>query len=111
MSYIVATIQNTSKKFVLSKTRELVRFQILYTKLPLSSLGLSRQFGFAQFATMPDASEFLERHYPSISLYGPYDPTQAADTEAAKVRIAFSRDKDDRDRPGKNDDDWNCEIV
>lgn len=74
-------------------------------------LGLSRQFGFAQFASTSDAKAFLERHYPSISLYGPYDPTQAPDTEAAKVRIAYSRDKDDRDKPGKNDDDWNCEVV
>ena len=77
----------------------------------LTLLGLSRQFGFAQFATTPDAKAFLDRHHPSITLYGPYDPTQTADAESAKVRIAFSRDKDDRDKPGKNDDDWSCEVV
>lgn len=27
------------------------------------------------------------------------------------MRIAFGRDRDDRDRAGKGEDDWKCDIV
>jgi hypothetical protein len=71
--------------------------------------GVSRQFAFAQFSGIPEARQFLESYYPTISLYGAYDPTQSASTQPAKVRIAFSRD--DRDKSGKGEDDWKCEVV
>ncbi|TAQ85482.1 hypothetical protein B7494_g6193 [Chlorociboria aeruginascens] len=73
--------------------------------------GQSRQFAFAQFGTMPEARNFLEKYYPKISLYGPYDPNQANDAEPSRVRIAFSREKSDRDQPGKSEDDWKCEVC
>jgi hypothetical protein len=73
--------------------------------------GQSRQFAFAQFASIKEAKWFLERYYPSLSLYGTYNPNQGADAEPTKVRVAYSREKDDRDRPGKGDDDWKCDIV
>lgn len=79
--------------------------------LTLESAGQSRQFAFAQFVGIPEARRFVEKYYPYVSLYGTYSPSRSKETEATKVRIAFSRDKDDRDRPGKSEDDWKCEVV
>ena len=79
--------------------------------LTVTTIGQSRQFAFAQFVGIPEGRRFLEQYYPYISLYGAYDPSRSKDTEATKVRIAFSRDKDDRDKPGKSEDDWKCEVV
>ena len=76
-----------------------------------SFTGQSRQFAFAQFAGIPEARRFLERYYPTVPLYGAYDPNQASVAEPTKVRIAYSRDKDDRDKAGKSEDDWKCEVV
>ena len=73
--------------------------------------GQSRQFAFAQFVGLPEANRFLEKYYPAVSLYGPYDPNNAVASEPTKVRVAYSREKDDKDRPGKNEDDWKCEVV
>lgn len=74
-------------------------------------VGLSRQFAFAQFAAIENARKFLDRYYPSIQLYGAYDPSRARDAEGAVVRIAYSREKEERDRAGKNEDDWKCDVV
>jgi hypothetical protein len=79
--------------------------------LTVDSAGQSRQFAFAQFAGIPEARRFLDKYYPYVSLYGAYDPSRTKDMGATKVRIAFSRDKDDRDKPGKSEDDWKCEVV
>ncbi|KAG9230866.1 hypothetical protein BJ875DRAFT_471033 [Amylocarpus encephaloides] len=73
--------------------------------------GQSRQFAFAQFASVDDAREFLEHHYPNLTLYGPYDPTQAATAQPAKVRIAYSREREERDKAGKSEEDWKCEVC
>jgi len=74
-------------------------------------IGLSRQFAFAQFAALENARAFLDRYYPSIQLYGVYDPTQTENGEGAIVRISYSREREERDRAGKNEDDWKCEVV
>lgn len=74
-------------------------------------VGLSRQFAFAQFKAIENARAFLDRFYPSLHLYGPYDPTQTGDTPHVKVRISFSREKEDREQAGKNEDDWTCDAV
>ena len=66
----------------------------------------SRQFGFLRFITLQQAEDFMERNYPTLYLYGK-DDTGGAD--AAKVRIAFSRERkgqQDRDEP-----DWICKMV
>ncbi|KAH6671756.1 hypothetical protein B0J14DRAFT_80316 [Halenospora varia] len=73
--------------------------------------GQSRQFAFAQFVGIPEARRFLEEHYPTLSLYGSYDPGQSAPTQPSKVRIAYSRERDDRDKAGKGEDDWKCEVC
>ncbi|PQE05955.1 hypothetical protein CJF30_00004900 [Rutstroemia sp. NJR-2017a BBW] len=77
---------------------------------PRQRLGLifcqSRQFGFAQFYTLPEARRFLEECEPSgtVTLYG------SAQAEPTKVRVAYSREKNDQERPGKNEDDWKCDV-
>lgn len=73
--------------------------------------GLSRQFAFAQFKTLSDAKTFLDNYFPSIQLYGLYDQTQTTDTPSHSVRIAYSREKEDRDRAAKSEDEWICDIV
>ncbi|QSZ32153.1 hypothetical protein DSL72_001724 [Monilinia vaccinii-corymbosi] len=68
--------------------------------------GISRGFAFAQFYTVTQAKRFLEEYYPSVPLYG---PSQAS--EPAKVRIAYSREKNDQERTSKREDDWKCDVC
>ena len=44
-------------------------------------------------------------------MYGAYDPNTGAEAEPTKVRVAYSREKDDRGPAGKNEDDWKCDVV
>lgn len=76
---------------------------------PNSSLEVSRGFGFIRFSTIEESKAFVERNFPTLYLYGP----SASDNndEAAKVRIAFSRERDDRPRGDKADGEWTCKIV
>ncbi|CZS91832.1 related to RNA binding motif protein [Rhynchosporium agropyri] len=73
--------------------------------------GQSKGFAFAQFERMSEARSFLERYYPTVPLYGTYDPNQSISKEPTHVRIAFGRERDDRERIGKGDDDWKCDIC
>ncbi|KAL9101017.1 MAG: hypothetical protein Q9163_003683 [Psora crenata] len=68
----------------------------------------SRCFGFIRFPTFEDSRAFVERSYPIIYLYG--NNTTDNDHEAAKVRIAYSRERDDR-RAEKAEGDWTCKIC
>lgn len=52
---------------------------------------------------------FIERNYPTIYLYG--SGSTHGDEQAAKVRIAFSRERDDRNRGEKAEGEWTCKIV
>ena len=70
---------------------------------------LSRGFGFLRFGTLEESKAFVERNYPKIYLYG-NSPTDN-DDETAKVRIAYSRERDDRPRADKTDGEWICKIV
>ncbi|KAH0551440.1 hypothetical protein GP486_007344 [Trichoglossum hirsutum] len=67
--------------------------------------GLSRQFAFCRFSTVSSSTAFLERNYPHIYLGSP-----ESDGEV-KVRIAFSRERDDRDRPLRGEDEWKCRAC
>ena len=64
----------------------------------------SRGFGFIRFPTLEDSKAFVERNYPIIYL-------SDNDDQAAKVRIAYSRERDDRSRGEKADGEWTCKIV
>ena len=69
----------------------------------------SRGFGFIRFPTLEDSKAFVERNYPMIYLYG--NGSSENDDQAAKVRIAYSRERDDRSRGEKSDGEWTCKIV
>ncbi|KAL8946230.1 MAG: hypothetical protein Q9222_007350 [Ikaeria aurantiellina] len=68
---------------------------------------VSRGFGFIRFPSMEISREFMEHNYPSIYLYG--KETADNNNQAAKVRIAYSRERDDRPR-GDKEGEWTCKI-
>ena len=70
---------------------------------------VSRGFGFLRFATLEESKAFVERNYPMIYLYG--NSSTDNDDQAAKVRIAYSRERDERPRGDKVDGEWTCKIV
>lgn len=69
---------------------------------------LSRGFGFIRFRTVDEAKDFVEANYPIIHLYG--DKSES-DDQAVRVRIAFSREREDRGRSDKAESEWICKIV
>ncbi|KAL8820822.1 MAG: hypothetical protein Q9223_001046 [Gallowayella weberi] len=69
---------------------------------------VSRGFGFLRFPSIESSKSFLERNYPSIYLYG--EASSDNSNQAAKVRIAFSRERDDRPR-GDKEGEWTCKIC
>ncbi|KAK2629714.1 hypothetical protein QTJ16_000534 [Diplocarpon rosae] len=73
--------------------------------------GQSKGFAFAQFAGIPDARGFLERYYPTVPLYGGLDPSQSTNIEPTRVRISYGRERDDREKAGKGEDDWKCDVC
>lgn len=72
--------------------------------------GISRQFAFAQFKDIPTAKAFLEKHHPSIQFQGSYGEANSTE-DRPYVRLAYSREKDERERPGKAEGDWICEVC
>lgn len=58
---------------------------------------------------MEGSKAFVERSYPTIYLYGKGSTDN--DNEAAKVRIAYSREREDRTRPEKPEGEWTCKFV
>ncbi|KAJ5154655.1 uncharacterized protein N7500_010094 [Penicillium coprophilum] len=61
---------------------------------------VSRQIGYLRFSSIDASRAFYERNQPSIFLYGPNE-------KSTKVRIAYSREREDRTR-AKGASDWNC---
>lgn len=70
---------------------------------------VSRGFGFLRFRTLEESKAFVEGTYPTIYLYG--KGTADNDDQAAKVRIAYSREREDRGRPEKSEAEWTCKLV
>ncbi|KAL8790312.1 MAG: hypothetical protein Q9213_000664 [Squamulea squamosa] len=69
---------------------------------------VSRGFGFLRFPSIELSKAFLQRNYPSIYLYG--EESADNDNRAAKVRIDFSREREDRPR-GDKEGEWTCKIC
>lgn len=69
-------------------------------------LELSRQLGFLRFRNLSLSRAFVERNFPTIYLHGP----SAQDDRGTKVRIAYSREREDRAR-ARAEADWNCMMV
>ena len=70
---------------------------------------VSRGFGFLRFSDLEKSKAFVESNYPMIYLYG--NGSTDSDDQAAKIRIAFSRERDDRSRGEKAEGEWICKIV
>ena len=70
---------------------------------------VSRGFGFLRFSSLDKSKVFMENNYPMIYLYG-NDSTEG-DSQPAKVKIAFSRAREDRIRNERSEDEWVCKIV
>ncbi|KAL8892865.1 MAG: hypothetical protein Q9215_000229 [Flavoplaca cf. flavocitrina] len=69
---------------------------------------LSRGFGFLKFPSIDLSKAFLERNFPSIYLYG--RDSADNDSQAAKVRIDFSRERDERPR-GDKEGEWTLHFY
>ncbi|RAL02837.1 putative G-patch domain protein [Aspergillus ibericus CBS 121593] len=72
----------------------------------LMSAELSRQLGFLRFRSLNFSRAFLERNFPTIYLHGP----SAQNDRGTKVRIAYSREREDRAR-ARAEADWNCVMC
>lgn len=68
---------------------------------------LPRGLGFLTFHSIDYAKAFLERNHPYIHLYG---PTAGENDRATKVRIAYSREREDRSR-AKQEGEWTCRLC
>ena len=82
---------------------------MLVSKANASLAEVSRGFGFLRFPTVEKSRAFLERNYPTVYLYG--TGSVDGDDQVAKVRVAFSRERDDRSRAEKVEGEWACKIV
>ncbi|KAJ5153143.1 uncharacterized protein N7482_009621 [Penicillium canariense] len=68
---------------------------------------VSRQLGFLRFHSINESRAFLEANHPYIYLYGP----SAGDNDrSTRVRIAYSREREDRARV-KAEGDWTCRMC
>jgi hypothetical protein len=67
---------------------------------------ISRQIGFLRFSCVDESRAFLEENYPYIRLYG--RKSDRGD-RAAKVRIAYSREREDR--RSRAEGEWTCKMV
>ncbi|RAL12210.1 putative G-patch domain protein [Aspergillus homomorphus CBS 101889] len=67
---------------------------------------VSRQLGFLRFRDLNQSRAFVERNFPHIYLQGP----SAHDDRGTKVRIAYSREREDRAR-ARAEADWTCMMC
>lgn len=72
----------------------------------LTAVEISRQLGFLRFRSFNFSRSFVEQNFPTIYLCGP----SAQDDRGTKVRIAYSREKEDRAR-ARAEGDWTCRMV
>ncbi|GAM43999.1 hypothetical protein TCE0_060f19267 [Talaromyces pinophilus] len=64
---------------------------------------ISRQIGFLRFYSLNDSRAFIEQNTQHIYLYG---RNPGIDDRGAKVRISYTRERDDR--RGKPEGEWTC---
>ncbi|KAL4873553.1 hypothetical protein BDV12DRAFT_80616 [Aspergillus spectabilis] len=67
---------------------------------------MSRQLGFLRFRNLNHSRSFVERNFPAIHLCGP----SAQDDRGTKVRIAYSREREDRAK-ARAEGDWACMMC
>ncbi|KAH3625370.1 hypothetical protein KXV56_004716 [Aspergillus fumigatus] len=66
----------------------------------------SRQLGFLRFRNLDFARDFMDRNFPSIYLHG---PNAGNNDKGTKVRVAYSREREDRTR-ARAEGDWTCKL-
>ncbi|PGH14350.1 hypothetical protein AJ80_05940 [Polytolypa hystricis UAMH7299] len=69
---------------------------------------ISRQLGFLRFPSLDGSRDFVEQNFPAIYLYG--ESGAQTDGRGTKVRIAYSREREDRNK-AKGEGDWTCVIC
>ncbi|KAL4951028.1 hypothetical protein BDW69DRAFT_170926 [Aspergillus filifer] len=67
---------------------------------------ISRQLGFLRFRSYSHSRAFVEQNFPTIYLCGP----RAQDNRGTKVRIAYSREREDRAK-ARAEGDWTCMMC
>lgn len=67
---------------------------------------MSRQIGFLRFHSLKESRAFIEQNAPTLYLYG---RNAGNDERGAKVRISYTRERDDR--RGKPEGEWTCRNV
>ncbi|OJJ99950.1 hypothetical protein ASPACDRAFT_78874 [Aspergillus aculeatus ATCC 16872] len=67
---------------------------------------VSRQLGFLRFRDLNQSRAFVERNFPNIYLHGP----NPHNDRGTKVRIAYSREREDRAR-ARAEADWTCMMC
>lgn len=77
----------------------------IYDRTNLST-EISRQIGFLRFYSLNDSIAFIEQNAPTLYLYG---RNTGNDERGAKVRISYTRERDDR--RGKPEGEWTCRNV
>lgn len=70
----------------------------------------SRCLAFVRFPSLEEAKDFVEKNSPTVYLRSRTSTENG--NEAAKVRIAYSRERGDRAaEKGGGGSDWTCKIV
>jgi hypothetical protein len=78
-----------------------------FTRKCLTCTEKSRQLGFLRFRNLDFARDFMDRNFPSLYLHG---PNASNKDKGTKVRIAYSREREDRTR-ARAEGDWTCKMV
>lgn len=97
--------------FESSATGRRVRFMAdssleLYFSANQITTEVSRQIGFLRFPSLDASRDFMDRNAPYIYFRG---PNAGEDDRGTKVRIAYSREREDRrSRP---EGEWTCRMV
>ncbi|KAL3470981.1 hypothetical protein BJX99DRAFT_35294 [Aspergillus californicus] len=92
-------ISNELKEFYHIEGLEEVRvIRDRQTKMP-------RGLGFLRFRSLNLSRSFVEHNFPTIYLCGP-----SAQDDGTKVRIAFSREREDRTKT-RAEGDWTCKMC
>lgn len=75
----------------------------------LTRTELSRGFGFLRFSSYETSRQFLEQNYPMLRI--PYQDAADDGEKTAMVRIAYSRERDERKKAEMAEGDWTCRNV
>lgn len=88
------------------RDRQTSKYRV-FSAVKLTPSEISRRLGFLRFHSVADSRAFVERNFPSVYFLG---PNATGDDGGTKVRIAFSREREDRART-RAEGDWNCPVV